>query len=149
MSDMNYLYKMSSVEQILIFLFIIFIVAPVEPPESISQLVDSPMGITSIFIVTIFLFFYTNPIIAILYVFVGYELLRRSSKVTGKTAIIKYVPSQQKKDIKMEMMNPPKKETLEEEMVEKLAPIGHSDPIVYATSEYSPMYENIGGASLV
>ena len=49
----------------------------------------------------------------------------------------------------MKKMNPPKNHTLEEEMVEKLAPIGHSDLSVYTASTYSPIYEDVGGASVI
>ncbi len=149
MSYMNYLNKLSLVEQILGALFIIYIVLPINAPEFISNMVDSPLGMASIFAITVFLFCSTNPIIAVLYIFVAYELLRRSSNATGKFAVVQYVPSQKNKDNKMKKMNPPKKRTLEEEMVDTLAPIGHSDLSVYTASTYSPIYEDTGGASVI
>jgi hypothetical protein len=149
MSYMNYLNKLSSIEKLLCTLFIIYIVLPIDSPDFIANMVDSPLGMASLFGTVVLLFCYTNPMVAILYIFVSYELLRRSSNATGKTAIVEHTPTQKNKDIKMEKMNPPKKETLEEEMVEKLAPVGHSDLSVYSTSSYSPVYENIGSASVI
>ena len=61
--------------------------------------------------------------LAVLFVLVSYELLRRSCKASGKQVIMKHTPTQEKKDEKMKKMNPPKKETLEEEIVDKLAPV--------------------------
>jgi hypothetical protein len=58
------------------------------------------------FAITLYLFFYSNPILAILYIFVAYELLRRSAAFTGRVAMIQYTPTQQKKDNQMQKMNP-------------------------------------------
>jgi len=68
--------------------------------------------------------------------------------VTGTTVIMKYTPTQEKKDKKMKKMNPPKAGTLEEEMVEKLAPVGRSEPAIFMSSGFSPVAENVGTASL-
>jgi len=48
----------------------------------------------------------------------------------------------------MKVMNPPKSSSLEEEVVEKMAPIGHSDISVYANSSFKPVAENVGSASV-
>ena len=53
-----------------------------------------------------------------------------------------------KEAVKMQKMNPVKKETLEEEMVEKMAPIGHSDPVVFSESAFKPVAEDVGTASM-
>ena len=47
----------------------------------------------------------------------------------------------------MKKMNPEKKETLEEEMVDKMAPVGKSDMISYVTTTFSPVAEEVGSAS--
>jgi hypothetical protein len=62
---------------------------------------------------------------------------------------MQYTPSQFMKDAEMASMNPPKKETLEEEIVEKMAPIGKSDLSIYTPSSFKPVAENVGSASLV
>ena len=47
----------------------------------------------------------------------------------------------------MKKMNPEKKETLEEEIVDKMAPVGKSDMISYVTTTFSPVAEEVNGAS--
>ena len=91
---------------------------------------------------------YSNPILAILYVFVAYEMLRRSSNITGRTDLVRYTPSQIKKDAQMSAMNPTKKTTLEEEIVGQMAPIGQSDISTYMSSSFKPVAEKIGSASM-
>ena len=46
-------------------------------------------------------------------------------------------------------MNPEKKNSLEEEVVDKMAPIGHSEPIKFTSSSFSPVAEDVGSASKV
>jgi hypothetical protein len=131
--------------------FFVFIVFPIGVPESISKMVDSSLGMLSIFIVTVFLFLYTHPVLAILYVFVAYELIRRSSRVTGKTAYIQYTPTQEKRDAYMKAMNPPKIFTLEEEMVSQMAPIIVPDttPSQHVETSFRPVADSIGNASMI
>jgi hypothetical protein len=140
--------SLSSLESSLLVIFVLYLVLPIQVPEFMAGMVDSPLGMLTIFIVTIYLFFYSNPILAIVYVFVAYELLRRSAQVNGRVAMVQYTPSQVKKDAQLKAMNPPKSETLEEEVVQKMAPIGRSDPILYTSSSFKPVAEKVDGASL-
>ena len=139
----------NNLELILLGCFIIYIVFPISTPSFLAGFIESSLGMLLLFLVAIFLFFYTNPILGVVFVFVAYELLRRSCNISGKTAILQYTPSQLKKDIEMASMNPPKKETLEEEIVEKMAPVGKSDMSIYTPSSFKPIAENVGSASLV
>jgi len=139
----------TNLELILLGCFIIYVVFPISTPSFLAGFIESSLGMVLLFLVTIFLFFYTNPILGVIFVFVAYELLRRSSHISGRTAIIKHTPSQLKKDIEMASMNPPKRESLEEEIVEKMAPIGKSDMSIYTPSSFKPVAENVGSASLV
>ena len=133
--------SLSSLESSLLVVFILYLVLPIQTPQVLAGAVDSPLGMLAIFIVTIYLFFYSNPVLAIVYVFVAYELLRRSSQVTGRVGIVQYTPTQVKKDSELRAMNPPVVETLEEQVVQKMAPIGRSDPIVYTSSTFKPVAE--------
>lgn len=138
----------TNLELILLGCFIIYVVFPISTPQFLAGFIESSLGMLLLFLVTVFLFFYTNPILGVIFVFVAYELLRRSSRI-GKTAIIQHTPSQILKDAEMASMNPPKRESLEEEIVEKMAPIGKSDMSVYTPSSFKPVAENVGSASLV
>jgi hypothetical protein len=142
--------KSSPLEIILFIIFVLYIVFPFETPPSIAYMVDSPLGMISIFCVTVYLFFYTNPLLGILYIFVAYELLRRSSNVTGRTAIIEYTPSQAKKDAELKKMNPPVGKTLEEEIIDIRAPVGKSSSVEIVNSDFKPVADRIvSGASLI
>ena len=61
---------------------------------------------------------------------------------------MKHTPTQEKKDEKMKKMNPVKKATLEEEIVDKMAPVGKSDMISYVSTTFSPVAEEVTGASV-
>ena len=138
----------TNLELILLGCFIIYVVFPISTPPFLAGFIESSLGMLLLFLVTVFLFFYTNPILGVIFIFVAYELLRRSSRI-GKTSIMQYTPSQISKDAEMASMNPPKRESLEEEIVEKMAPIGKSDMSVYTPSSFKPVAENVGTASLV
>jgi uncharacterized membrane protein (DUF485 family) len=143
----NMFRSFSQLEIALLVIFILYIVLPIQTPDFLAGMVDSSLGMLSIFVVTIYLFFNVNPILAVVYVFVAYELLRRSSNRTGRVNMIKYTPSQAKKDAELKAMNPVRHETLEEEVVQKMAPIGHSDPSVFTSSGFKPVADNIRNAS--
>ena len=141
--------KLTSLELILAAVFVLYIVLPINAPDAVANMIDSPLGMMGVFIVSIYLFFYCSPILAVLYIIVAYELLRRCCKQPSETAIQKHTPSQANKDVAMKQMNPAKKDTLEEELVDKMAPVGKSQMADYVMSGFSPVAENINGASLV
>ena len=144
----NPLKSLSRLEVILFAIFVFYLVFPIDTPDLLSGMIDSPLGMLFIFILGVYLFFYTNPILAVVFILFAYELLRRSAKKTGRQTIIKYTPSQQKKDAQMKAMNPSKKETLEEEVVDKMAPIGHSDPSIFTESAFKPVADPVLNASM-
>jgi hypothetical protein len=143
----NLFKSFSQLEIALLVIFIIYIVLPIPTPGFLAGMVDSSLGMLTIFVVTVYLFFHVNPVLAVVYVFVAYELLRRSANKTGRVQMIKYTPTQAKKDAELKDMNPPRPESLEEEVIQKMAPIGHSDPSVFTSSSFKPVAENIKNAS--
>jgi len=140
--------SLTNVETAVIVMLISYLALPIQLPDMFVNMVDSPMGTIGIFILSVYLFFNANPLIAVLFVFVAYEMFRRSSNATGKAAMIKYTPTQARKDEKMKKMNPVKTTSLEEEVVNEMAPVGKSDISVFTTSTYKPVAESVGGASM-
>jgi hypothetical protein len=59
----------------------------------------------------------------------------------------KYTPTQEKKDREMAAMNPVVASTLEEELINSMAPIGKSSLITYTISEYKPVAADVHGAT--
>jgi hypothetical protein len=140
--------KYSFIEILLFIIFVTYLIFPIKTPFFLASMVDSTVGVISILVVTIYLFFYANPILAILYIFVAYELIRRSSEVTGRVSIIQYTPSQANTNVQIAKMNPsPTRTTLEEEVISTMAPRPHSGEIVQTT--FKPVAEYIHGGSSV
>ena len=143
----NQILNMTPLEISVIVLMVLYVIFQVDTPELIASMIDSPIGMLTIFMVVLFLFYYANPIVAILLVFVAYELIRRTSYVTARDAIIEHTPSQRNKDIQMKVMNPVKSTTLEEEMVSKMAPVGRSEMAQILDTKFKPVAPKLEGAS--
>jgi hypothetical protein len=146
-------------EIILLVIFVIYLVFPIETPSFLSGLIDSPIGMAGIFIITIALFMYSKPILAILYLFVAYELLRRSTPrgILKPTASFSYKNNENTptlndidlhdRTVGMSFIERSIDNTLEEDVVNKMAPIGKSEPISYLETSFKPFAESVTGAS--
>ena len=88
---------------------------------------------------------YANPILAVLSVFVAFDLIRRSSLATGLDALQKYAPSEEKKSSQFTAFNQ-FPYTLEQEVVAKMAPIAKSGYSISQAS-YKPVLENLYDAA--
>ena len=139
----EYFKAFSPLELSLLILFVLYIIFPLKTPESIASTVDSPLGMIVIFCVTVFLFLYSNPVLGVLYILVAYELIRRSTQVSPRTAMIRYTPSQAKKDDELAVLNPPQTATLEEEVVAQRAPIGKTMNLPYVESDFKPVADKL------
>ena len=53
-------------------------------PSFLGSMIDTSFGYILLFLIAIFLFFHSNYILAIMFIVVAYELLRRSVKSTSK-----------------------------------------------------------------
>jgi hypothetical protein len=138
--------KFGVLDIILLALFVIYIVFPVQSPQWLVPLIDSPFGMLVMFVVTLSLFVYRSPILGVLYIFVAYELLRRnhhsapSSPDLPSTEYVvnrepKAIPTQAEKNAELQTLNPLQSGTLEEEIVAKETPVGVSQlPIGMETS---------------
>ena len=141
--------KITALEILIFILFVLYLVFPVQTPVFLMSYISSPFGIVIVLLLTLCVFFYTNPVLGVLALFVAYEFMRRSTLVTGKVVTVKYTPTQIKKDKEMAAMNPPKDVTLEEQLVYELAPVGVSQPVIDVTTTFKPVVENVHNASIV
>jgi uncharacterized membrane protein len=145
--------QISILEMIVVAIFIVYLILPIGTPALLAPYIESPLGMIVIFCITVFLFIYSNPILAVLYVFVAYELLRRSTKVirpNPQSNYVQYTKPEAKKNVEMKEMNkdlPIEQITLEEVVVSQMAPIGKSDNIVFTASTFKPVATNVQGAS--
>lgn len=132
-------------ELVLAVLFIIYLVLGLKTPEPIANLVDSLVGKIVILIIVIYFFNYANPILAVLSLFVAFDLIRRSSAATGIDALQKYGPSEEKRSSQFTAFNQ-FPYTLEQEVVAKMAPIAKSGSSIMQSS-YKPLLDNLHDAS--
>jgi len=138
----NFLKSVSTLEIILFIVFVVYIVFQIPTPGFLIPVIDSPLGLGIVVVVTIYVFFYTTPILAILSVLVAYELLRRSSVLSSiEYPIATHLPnqSQHKKDVIIKQMNPVKKVTLEEEVIHAMAPLGKNDTATFIDTSYQTL----------
>jgi hypothetical protein len=170
MNAMKYfskLKRMSILEIIVIAIFIVYVIFPIGTPIFLAPYVESAIGMIVLFCIVVFLFIYSNPILAVLFVFVAYELLRRSTKTTTSTPkatnYISYaqppenardtvVAASERQTLLVDQINAntslvEDRITLEEAVISQMAPIGKTEPTSYITSTFKPVATNVQGAS--
>lgn len=146
--------KITTLEIVVFILFVIYLVFQIQTPSFLMPYISSPLGIVFVLIVTLCVFFYTNPVLGILSLFVAYEFIRRSTTLIPtapgtKVVTVKYTPTQLRKDLEMAAMNPPKEVSVEEEVIAQMAPIGVSAPISYMMTGFRPVAEDTQNAAPV
>ena len=148
MEGFSELFKKENMSQLaLAVLFIIYLIMGYKTPEVVANVVDTLVGKVVIFITVITLFMHANPILAVLSLFVAFDLMRRSSAATGIDALKKYLPTEEKKSSQFTAFNQ-YPYTLEQEVVKKMAPIVQSGSSLSKAS-YMPVLENLHDASTI
>ena len=132
-------------ELVLVVLFIIYLIMGLKTPEPVAGMVDTLVGKIVIIVTIIYLFMHANPILAVLALFVGFDLIRRSSMATGIDALQKYAPTEEKKSSQFTAFNQ-FPYTLEQEVVAKMSPIMKSGSSLSQAS-YKPLLDNLYDAS--
>ena len=132
-------------ELVLVILFIIYLIMGYKTPEPIASMIDSIIGKIVIFVIVIYMFMHTHPVLAVLALFVAFDLIRRSSVTTGIDALKRYAPSEEKKMSQFSAFNQ-FPYTLEQEVVKKMAPIVRSGSTL-SKPTYKPLLENLYDAS--
>ena len=132
-------------ELVLVILFIIYLIMGYKTPEPIASMIDSIVGKIVIFVIVIYMFMHTHPVLAVLALFVAFDLIRRSSVTTGIDALQRYAPSEEKKMSQFSAFNQ-FPYTLEQEVVKQMAPIVRSGSTLSKPS-YKPLLDNLYDAS--
>jgi hypothetical protein len=147
MNFSSYYQSLSKMEFGMLALFIIYLVMDIYPPELVASYIDTSLGMIGILLITLYVFMNYSPILGVVFLFVAYEIVRRSARINNRVPMILHTPSQAKKDTELAEMNPPTATTLEEELVGQMAPVGKSSLISYTMSEYKPVSTDIHNAS--
>ena len=134
--------KTSLLEVIVLLMFLIYIVLPMKTPYYMAPFINSSLGMLLIFIVTVYLVLYSHPILAIVSIFVAYEIMRRSY-VKPNEKHVRFEISQVAKDNHLKRLNPAPKRSLEEDMVSQITPL-QNDSI--AVSTFKPVLDDVHNA---
>ena len=134
-------------ELALAILLIVYLVLGFRTPDAVAGMVDTLFGKIVLFVIVIFLFLHANPLLAVLALFVAFDLMRRSSVATGIDALQKFAPSEEKRTSQFTAYNQ-FPYTLEQEVVAKMAPMVSAGSSLTQAS-YKPMLENLYDASPV
>jgi hypothetical protein len=132
-------------ELILAVLLVVYLVLGFKTPDAVANIVDTIIGKVVIFMVVVYLFSNHHPILAVVGLFVAFDLIRRSSQTTGLDALERYVPTEEKKASQFTAFNQ-FPYTLEQEVVAKMAPIIQSGSSITQAS-YKPLLDNLHDAS--
>jgi hypothetical protein len=143
----SYYQSLSKMDFGMLALFVIYLVLDIYPPELIASYIDTSLGMVGILLTTLYVFMNFNPILGVVFLFVAYEIVRRSARVNNRVPMMLHTPSQAKKDAELAEMNPVASSSLEEDVVHQMAPVGKSSLISYTMSEYKPVSTDIHNAS--
>jgi len=132
-------------ELFLAVLLVLYLVMGFKTPDSVANVVDTLIGKIFIFMVVVFLFANYHPILAVMALFVAFDLIRRSSQTTGLDALQKYAPTEKKKASQFTAFNQ-FPYTLEQEIVAKMAPIMQSGSSI-SQAPFKPLLDNLHDAS--
>jgi hypothetical protein len=111
---------------ILGIVFILYILLNVQTPAFLAEPIDTIFGKVIVVVIAIIVFMHTNPVIGVLGFIVAYQMIKTASVTTGRYAMQHYLPSEDNKAAEMAAFNERNihaSGSLEEEMVEKMAPL--------------------------
>lgn len=136
--------KKNIAQGILSALFVLYLISDKYVPTQIAQIIDTSIGKIGIVLISLSLFAYANPLLAILGVIVAYYLIQSSTKQTGTYGMESYELTEQKK---WETYDPREthKYTLEEEIVKERASDRFNSS--YVKTPWSTSFDDIHGAS--
>jgi hypothetical protein len=131
-------------QAILTILFVFYLISDKKLPVPIANLVDTPLGKIVVVLLSLSLFAYANPLLAILGICVAYFMINSASMQTGTYGLEEYTPTENKKWTAFE----PRQHhsyTLEEEMVKERASRRFNSSFV--KTPWRPVLDDIHNAS--
>lgn len=153
MDSFSKLFKKEHMGELVLFiLFVIYLVMGYQTPESVASVINSMVGKLLLFFIVLYLFLYKNPVLAVLSLFVAFDLIRRSTYYNTDVATrIEQILNPGCTD-GAEMSQYPFTKfnqfpyTLEQEVVKKMAPIVQSGTVLTKPS-FKPFLESDHDAS--
>lgn len=131
-------------------LLVLYIMFNVQTPNVIASVFNNPAVQLILAIFALSILVNVNPILGIIIIIACVEFVRRSSKKFVPYALNNYIPNESKKEKVMNAVNVnPFNNTLEEEVVQKMAPLGGEDKPSLSDAGYSPVLNNLHDASSI
>ena len=130
--------------QLLLIVMVIYIMFNIQTPQLLAPIIDNIYGNVGVLLVAVYLIMNVSPLVGILALYAAYELIQRSSGMTGSVGIRKYLPSQLTQNRHLSAFNQ-FPITLEEEVVKQMAPLveiagpSHLQYIPASDNRYSAM----------
>jgi len=131
-------------EMILGGVYAIYLIMGYPIPESVAKVIDTLPGKIGLVACVGYMIKYASPTIAVLSVFVVFDLIRRSSSVTGNDALRKFTPSENKKATHLSAFNQ-FPYTLEEEIVKNMTQFVDNSSTI-AKSTFNPVVDDLYNA---
>ena len=105
--------------QLLLIVMVIYIMFNIQTPQLLAPVIDNIYGNIGVLLVAVYLIMNVSPIVGIIALYAAYELIQRSSGMTGSAGIQKYLPSQLTQNRHLSAFNQ-FPITLEEEVVKQM-----------------------------
>lgn len=152
MKVINELFEKKNIGQLMLgIVMIIYLIVGYKMPCFISNFINTPLGVVVFILMSIILVFKLNPIIGVLSIFVVYEIIQRAKKNICESttqldmpieSLSQFAPKEKYVQSPFNINNQFIPITLEQEIVEKMAPICSQNSI-YTKATYTPLLENI------
>lgn len=142
--------KLSLKEWIILALMIAFIVMPLPIPQFAADQIASVPGVACVLAANVAILVYASPYLGVTAILVASELIRRSYRANETRP--GYAPPVARADTNIATRTRPATQsafterTLEENIVDKLAPVGKAPVAEFVETDFKPMYDNVHNA---
>ena len=137
-------------EMVLGCLLVLYIIFNVQTPSVLSKFLNNPVAQLLVAVLAMSIFVSVNPILGVIVVVAAVEFVRRTNRKSVSFALDNYVPSESNKSKILNAVNEnPIPKTLEEDVVDQMAPLGGENRPELPDSNYSPVLNNLHDASSI
>ena len=88
----SYYDSLTKMEIGMLIIFVVYLVMDIYPPELMASYLDTSLGMVGILLITLYVFINYHPILGVVFLFVAYEIVRRSARVNNRVPMMQYTP---------------------------------------------------------
>lgn len=137
-------------ELVICSLLVLYLVLNVQTPNEIAPLFNNLVAQILLCILALSVFVNVNPVLGVIVLISTFEFIRRTSKLSVGHALKNFMPTQSNRDEIINAVNDnPIPKTLEEEVVDRMAPVGGVQAPEIPASSFSPVLNNLHDASSI